>query len=149
MSEKRYEIPLSSYNPHQVAYTGCALFTLEAIKKLKADCEQALAQAEAEKPKAWDFGIAKGQTSVRIRSGDGWSMASKPTTVHSAIDDDDMHVYGNLKEIVEQQGPIVVGMSVAHAQIIVSAWLGHSSRAFNDPAEHIRDALARYEENRP
>lgn len=157
MTEKQYEIPLPHHCPRDAAYIGDARLTLEQITKLKADCERALAKAEAEKPTAWDFGLTRESSpALALKSRQvknyyqGWvggregrdPWSSSPSAIEHGV-----HILGNLKEIVEKQGPIVVGMSVAYGMALCEHFKGASSWA--ELMGNVRDALARYERETP
>ena len=118
--------------------------TTEEIQLLKAECEKIL--AEAEKPKAWDFGLSVG--GLRIHGWDTWSRGSNPMVSKSGVKDSDVHILGNLKDIVENRGPIVVGMSVEDAKRRLK-----SIKGISYPKPHtvqlrgyLTAALERYEE---
>jgi len=134
MTEKYYKIPALKN------LLDCE-FPVEHIEKIKADCEQALAQAEAEKPKVWDFGVWRHQKSIRICGNAGWSCACDPLRVLGTVDASDIRILGNLKEIVEQ-GEIVVGFSVGEAITLEGSLNLHYAPRF-------AAALARYEKGIP
>lgn len=84
----------------------------ELEKKLKVEAKE------------WDFGKLKTGTGLRIRRRDGWSFADYgiDRLTGGPLADEDYKVYGNLKNIVENEGPIVIGLSVEDAEYILSNW---------------------------
>ena len=110
MTDKRFAVDIPDHS-----LTGPSLMlTKEEAKQHMARCEEILAEAEKLEAKVWDFGMWTHQTTVRIFGAHGWSNSSDPHTGFGGHEG--MHTYGNLKDIVENQGPIVIGMSLEDAK---------------------------------
>ena len=150
MSEKRYEVQLPK---DMLCSTPTMADMTEAeIDLLMGRLQAAKKKAEADTPKAWDFGIDNddlGNPCLHIKGESAWSFRMDPTRTRpdSRIMDTDVHILGNLKEIVEQQGPIVVGLSVAEARAIEQAY--RCSSSYPGIQGKVCDALARFERNKP
>jgi len=116
--------------------------TREQIEELRSACDNALAEGKKREVKRWDFGSIDDGL-VHIYGSEGWSYANDPH--HSSKGNYiSTHIrrLGNLKEIVECQGPIVVGMNSRTARLAVDYFQCFS--AHNTVASNLRAAVARY-----
>ena len=144
--------PLSIPIPSAMAAMTCPL-SLEGnekdVKALMETCEKALAQAEADKPRRWDFGIIRGQSTVRIRSITGWSSSSDPGRYKGIIVEDcHVHILGNLADIVTRQGPIVVGLPYDDARALTDCRDSLREDIASRLYDKLQAALARYEKEK-
>ena len=151
MSEKRYTLELGG----DVEITPiCDLkMTREQLLQHREAVDNLLAQAEANKPKAWDFGLvvigSATECVIRGEAKEGWSCTRTPLdSAGPFINDRNTHVLGNLKTIVEQQGPIVVGFTPEQARTIKHL-APHCTGGLAVLCKRVRDALARYNRNKP
>lgn len=114
----------------------------EQIKEIRA-------RAEAEKPKDGDIRRFPNTGNVYVRAKERWY-----TPHHCSLHDEQVagaQYLGNLTEIAEQQGPIVVGRTVKQAQGIIgilSQWnMPHRDTDIAEACDALREALRRYKEN--
>lgn len=129
--------------------------TLGQINALIENCQAVKAQAEAEKPQAWDFGIGcTGNLCVRgYREDDdrtewGGGMEGKNpwSSCYGKAADTTVHIYGNLKKIIEEEGPIVVGTK---PEYVPGEAVRLRQGGYGTMADNLEAALARYERNKP
>ena len=145
MSEKRYEMALPDGMRSLSGVYESISGTKPQLEALKARCEEALALAEAEEPKVWDF-ATDAQGHVFFHGAGHWAF-STGGFMDSEIEAAHPHILGNLKEIVAQ-GPIVIGMSVRDASALADLLLQHY------PQDHplicsLDGARLRYVMNKP
>ena len=128
MTEQRYKLPIPTRWVGKAAVVELNP-TLKECAIIEAQCKaiREQAEAEAEKPKAWDFGIGWYSGKLRISLSDTddhlWSSPQEVTCL------------GNLKDIVENQGPIVIGMTEEEAAAITQG--GHPPGIYGRAVETL------------
>jgi len=147
MSETVYPLDIPTQGTTQIAQ-GIMYGTVAAIETIKANCEQALARAEAEKPKALDVGIIQG--AHVIYDGRKWlGHFGNPDRLLPMAHhlQEEARPRFNITEVLDQ-GPIVFGMPVGTALQLKAhfAICGGEWRTISEP---LNAALARYEEREP
>jgi len=150
MSENKHVLRVGP-DKLSVLVSGQVTINDEGLDLLESQIAEIRKKAEAEKPKVWDFGID--EVGIRMYGTQCWSGSCGPDVPNRAVCDNDVHVLGNLKEIVEQQGQIVVGIDVDIASRLPALDSGITALIAGSGwyivHGRIRDALARYEMNKP
>ena len=94
------------------------------------------------KNKPWDFGLSQSNF-LTSNQGKGWTNVFVPSQLGCSTYEN-VKVLGNLKNIVENEGPIVIGLSVEEAKHIQRVWSTIGSDAHNHVVTGVAAALERY-----